>query len=101
MGYTTPYYPHGIYHSILSSWDIPLQITLMHSIPYYPHGRSQSPPRATQVGLMRTGFCRTPQPMGIPFFIFSSANRPNSSLSRKRQLQWLQRELGRKNWSRD
>ena len=39
MGYTTPYYPHGIYHSILSSWDIPLHIILMHSITYYPHGR--------------------------------------------------------------
>ena len=39
MGYTTPYYLHGIYHSILSSWDIPLHIILMHSIPYYPHGR--------------------------------------------------------------
>ena len=43
MGYTTPYYPHGIYHSILSSWDKPLHIILMHSIPYYPHGRITPP----------------------------------------------------------
>ena len=39
IGYTIPYNPHGINHSILSSWDIPLHIILMHSIPYYPHGR--------------------------------------------------------------
>ena len=33
-----PYYPHRIYHSILSSWDIPLHIILMgYTTPYYPH----------------------------------------------------------------